>query len=263
LKPDFSYADFLFFMPKLLIMLMGEFGNLSMQEQANQTTAGYHHTYFKTDDLDLDALMTWVSNTELKAISTVAAKEAISLLGAVGISITDYLSSPVHHFTSAPLSPEASDPVDTPLKELVAAPCHDPFTHVQLYKAAPLQPAKTDLAFNKGMYALVAEEMDATLAMYVRHSYSLFPALIYLTHPATTCPPNSTDKSLEELHTTLAEPNLTSTVCSRDILLAKVCQAVHLVFAFGSQHLCIHRIFLPQLSRCLNWSRMDNLTTLP
>jgi len=46
-------------------MLLGEFGELSPQEQVNQTAAGYHHTYFISDDIDLGALMSWSSDEDL------------------------------------------------------------------------------------------------------------------------------------------------------------------------------------------------------
>jgi hypothetical protein len=85
LKANFSLADFLLFMPKVRLLLSGEFGNLLPEQKANETAAGYHHTYFQTDDIDLQTLMVWPSDEELQQASTLALAEASDLLAALGI----------------------------------------------------------------------------------------------------------------------------------------------------------------------------------
>ena len=62
---NFPITDFLYLVHKLRIMLLGEFGELTPQEQASQTATGYHHTYFISDDIDLGALMSWSSDEDL------------------------------------------------------------------------------------------------------------------------------------------------------------------------------------------------------
>jgi hypothetical protein len=85
LKKDFNYADVLYLERKLRVLMMGAFGNLSPDQQENQTSAGYVHTYFKTDDLDLAALMDYPTDEDLANASKFAIDEATQLLNAVGI----------------------------------------------------------------------------------------------------------------------------------------------------------------------------------
>ncbi|KAH7917617.1 hypothetical protein BV22DRAFT_986798, partial [Leucogyrophana mollusca] len=85
LKKDFNYADILHLEPKLRVLMMGAFQHLTVQEQVNQTAAGYHHTYFHAPDLDTAALMQWPSNIDFERASNEAFKEAEQLLTAVGI----------------------------------------------------------------------------------------------------------------------------------------------------------------------------------
>ncbi|KDR67467.1 hypothetical protein GALMADRAFT_1356059 [Galerina marginata CBS 339.88] len=44
LKRDFNFADMLYLEPKLRALMLGEFGNLTAEQKANQTSSGYHHT---------------------------------------------------------------------------------------------------------------------------------------------------------------------------------------------------------------------------
>ncbi|EJD43923.1 hypothetical protein AURDEDRAFT_25075, partial [Auricularia subglabra TFB-10046 SS5] len=85
LKPDFTFFDFLTFIPRLAAYLMGTFGVLSEQEKANRTAAGYWHHYANDTGMDLRALMRWPSNDDLASISERAAQETISLMSIVGI----------------------------------------------------------------------------------------------------------------------------------------------------------------------------------
>lgn len=65
IKKDFTFADMLNVHAKLQALLLGASGGLSAEEQANQTAAGYHHTYFKADDLDLKELLRYPFDEEL------------------------------------------------------------------------------------------------------------------------------------------------------------------------------------------------------
>ncbi|KDQ07233.1 hypothetical protein BOTBODRAFT_76758, partial [Botryobasidium botryosum FD-172 SS1] len=86
LKRDFDIADFLYFIPKLIIHLSGKFGVLSPEEKENATAAGYHHTYFDTSDIDLPVLATWPTDSDIESVSLAAAQEAEQLLSVVGIA---------------------------------------------------------------------------------------------------------------------------------------------------------------------------------
>lgn len=72
---------------------MGEFGNLSAQEQAHATASGYHHTYFHTDGVDLYANMQWPTDLDLEEISILALQEATDLLAALGIDAPQMLKA--------------------------------------------------------------------------------------------------------------------------------------------------------------------------
>ncbi|KAJ7723096.1 hypothetical protein DFH07DRAFT_759651, partial [Mycena maculata] len=85
LKKDFNYADVLNFERKLRAFMRGAFSNLSPDEQATQTSAGYHHTYFTADDLDILALMEYPTDQQLADASEQAFAEAAQLLKLVGI----------------------------------------------------------------------------------------------------------------------------------------------------------------------------------
>lgn len=85
LKKDFNYQDMLYLEPKLRTLMLGAFGDLVLEDQLNQTAAGYHHTYFHAVDLDTEALMQWPTDFDIQNASAAAMQEAEDLLGAVGI----------------------------------------------------------------------------------------------------------------------------------------------------------------------------------
>ncbi|KDR66292.1 hypothetical protein GALMADRAFT_283972, partial [Galerina marginata CBS 339.88] len=91
LKRDFNFADMLYLEPKLRALMLGEFGNLTAEQKANQTSSGYHHTYFKADDLDMTALFQYPTDRELETASSAAFIEASQLLASVGIDAAEML----------------------------------------------------------------------------------------------------------------------------------------------------------------------------
>lgn len=97
LKKDFSYIDVLELEPKLRTLLLGAFADLSPEEQANQTASGYHHTYFKADDLDTAMLMIWPQDQEIFALADDAFREAEELLKTLGINAGRMLASHKEH----------------------------------------------------------------------------------------------------------------------------------------------------------------------
>lgn len=80
-------------MPKLCVFILGEFGNLSEQEKANETAAGYHHTYFHCDDIDVKALMEWPTDGQLEDILGLAHEDVEELLSALGMALDAQPSS--------------------------------------------------------------------------------------------------------------------------------------------------------------------------
>lgn len=92
IKKDFTYSDMLAAEAKLRILLLGAFGDLTPEEQSNQTASGYHHTYFKADDLDTQELLRYPTDEELGNAAVAAFKEVEQLLASVGIGAADMLA---------------------------------------------------------------------------------------------------------------------------------------------------------------------------
>ncbi|KZV91812.1 hypothetical protein EXIGLDRAFT_587174, partial [Exidia glandulosa HHB12029] len=87
LKLDFNFADFLFFVPKLCLFLLGRFGIISEEQRANLTAAGYWHTYTFTDGIDLKALTAWPTDDEIQKLSDAALAQVQAILKRVGIDM--------------------------------------------------------------------------------------------------------------------------------------------------------------------------------
>ncbi|KAH7929600.1 hypothetical protein BV22DRAFT_1029216 [Leucogyrophana mollusca] len=154
LKKDFNYADILHLEPKLRALMMGAFQHLSPEERANQTAAGYHHTYFHAPDIDLAILMKWPSDAILEKASSDAFCEAEQILAAVGIDARQMMAS------YRPPSPPKTKGMPT------AQPYRPQTLHdvLQLYSHAALSAAIEDEVETCEM-ALVADDADKTLAI--------------------------------------------------------------------------------------------------
>ncbi|KAK6987806.1 hypothetical protein R3P38DRAFT_2574251 [Favolaschia claudopus] len=158
LKKDFNYTDVLNFERKLRAMMLGAFGNLSPDEQANQTSAGYHHTYFTADDLDMAELLRYPTEGEIAEASDRAYAEAEQLLTHLGINadvvLKDYVD-PVFDAITAPsrtLSHRSRPPQN--FAELLA-----------LYQPVPFKSSKDEEVFEACELALVSESLDQSLKM--------------------------------------------------------------------------------------------------
>ncbi|KAF8171785.1 hypothetical protein K438DRAFT_2024000 [Mycena galopus ATCC 62051] len=107
-------GDILYLEHKLRVLMMGAFGNLSPDQQENQTSAGYVHTYFKADDLDLAALKEYPTDKDLANASKFAVDEASQLLNAVGIDaglmLREYQDPEPSQRQSAPPSARSQPP---------------------------------------------------------------------------------------------------------------------------------------------------------
>lgn len=161
LKKDFNYADVLYLQPKLRILILGAFGDLSPEEQANHTASGYQHTYFHAKDLDTNALKTWPSDGDLQQASGAAFKEAEQLLAAVGINASSMLAGYIPPNPSRKKTNRASSP-------------HRPQTLYELmmlYANMPLTSQVEDQVETCEM-ALAADDVDKTMAMYVSSNHA-------------------------------------------------------------------------------------------
>ena len=152
IKKDFTFNDFLSAQPKLQALL-GAFGDLSTEEQANQTAAGYHHTYFTADDLDLKELLRYPSDQDLADASDAAFKEAEQLLSSIGINAQQMMKVYVHPEKTYKSKPPTSSSRGPQTLEQVLA----------LY-VSPTASKAIDEAEAREL-ALVAENIDRSLAL--------------------------------------------------------------------------------------------------
>ncbi|KAJ7745879.1 hypothetical protein DFH07DRAFT_924502 [Mycena maculata] len=177
LKKDFNYADILYLERKLRVLMMGAFGNLSPDQQANQTSAGYVHTYFKADDLDTAILLQYPTNLDLVNASSYVLEEASQLLKVVGIDAELMLRNyqapePPQRLPHLPRQPHSSDMMPRTILELMA-----------MYEPVRFKSSKEEEAFEAYQMAIAAENLDKTLSIANL--------------------PESTDESLEEIRAAL------------------------------------------------------------
>lgn len=153
LKQSFNFADMLYLEPRLRALMLGAFKNLSPEEQANATASGYHHTYFKTEDIDLQTLMKWPNDVEIQQASKDALVEVERLLTAVGIDARQMLA--------------LYEPPDAP--KTVGMPSSEPARPQTLHDLMQLfkrpSSAKADDRMEACEMALAADDVDQTLSM--------------------------------------------------------------------------------------------------
>lgn len=157
LKKDFNFADMLYLMPKLRALLMGTFADLTPDEQANQTAAGYHHTYFHADDLDLKTLMEYPSDEQLADVSEWAYEEAKMLLSGLGIDATEMLSKyspPVSNSSRKFGAPNRQPQPPTTLAQLLT-----------LHDSLVFRSPRDKIHYETDTLALIAESVQSTLEM--------------------------------------------------------------------------------------------------
>jgi hypothetical protein len=159
LKKDFSYADLLHLEPKIRTLLLGDFGNLTVKEKANQTSSSYHHTYFKTDDLDQAALLRYPSDKDIATASASAFAEIEQLCLQVGIDARRMLQlyeppAPAPAKIKAPATSSSREPQT--LLEILA-----------LYRDASFKWSKDEDEFESVELGLVAESVEKSLLMCV------------------------------------------------------------------------------------------------
>lgn len=170
LKEDFTYADLLHMIPKLSHYLAGKFDELTPQEQANRTAAGYYHTHFKNDDVNIIALKTYPSDYEIESIYNTATQEATDLLYALNINCihTWQSLSPIVTIANAEGATAGSGEEDEEDEGLVNETSEHEMSARDLIRqlealpmGLPSQEERTEVL----TFAVVAEELDKTLSM--------------------------------------------------------------------------------------------------
>ncbi|KAJ7151882.1 hypothetical protein C8R43DRAFT_1067439 [Mycena crocata] len=159
LKKDFNYADVLNFERKLRAFMRGSFANLSADEQANQTSAGYLHTYFTADDLDTAELMRYPTDQELADASEYAFAEAEQLLKLVGIDAQAVLKD----YVDPKLSTTFAEPKGRSIPK--SKPPQTVLELLALYDKVPFKSSKDEETFETCELALAAESLDKSLAI--------------------------------------------------------------------------------------------------
>ena len=135
---------------------MGAFQDLTAEEQSNQTAAGYHHTYFRTDDLNLGNLMRYPTDSEFAAASRHAFHEAEQLLGALGIDAKTMLAAYVE---LAPSVTKKNKP--TPNSQ----PPRTLHQLLKLYDSVSFKLPSDEDEFETLQLAIAAEDVEKSLAM--------------------------------------------------------------------------------------------------
>lgn len=104
----------LYMQPKIQILTMGAFQDLTAEEQSNQTTADYHHTYFNADNLNLQSLMAYPTDAKLAMASDHALKKAEQLLATLGIDAKAILAQYVEPMSLVAKQKKASSTSQPP-----------------------------------------------------------------------------------------------------------------------------------------------------
>lgn len=87
---DFTYLDFLYMIPQLLVLVRAAV-KLGYTGNSKSCTSGYTHTYFDTEDMDLAMLAIFLTDGEIKTAAKEAWDEADSLFTLLGVLPSDFM----------------------------------------------------------------------------------------------------------------------------------------------------------------------------
>ena len=182
---DFTFLDFIYMIPKLRIKLH-EAALCGKASNGKARAAGYSHTYFDHEGLDLLVLLTFPTDAEITAIADVAAQEADSLIALLGVN-----ASTLHNPHSQPWLPSIGSWLDNDLDFLdqdseFEDPTSDEIVNLQRIldeeENSPItQSAKVDkqcLTLSGAAISLIAEDatavhvFDYISCMHIDCSYS-------------------------------------------------------------------------------------------
>lgn len=161
LKADFNFADALWLEPKLRTLVLGAFKNLSPEEQAKATAAGYWHTYLHAPDLDEAALRTWLTNTQFADQARHGLHDAVLLLDYLGIDALEMLRTDVSPAPTPAYPPTRVEELEIGQRPIVTL--HDILN--RLHPVAPIS-SEQENALEMTQYALAAQSTESTLNMY-------------------------------------------------------------------------------------------------
>ena len=85
IQKDFTFGEWILMIPKIVLLMAGEFKARGFQAKASEHRSGYHHSWFETVGADMKNLATFPSDSEIQECIKVAYEEAGSLLNILGI----------------------------------------------------------------------------------------------------------------------------------------------------------------------------------
>ncbi|KAA1468573.1 hypothetical protein DENSPDRAFT_814932 [Dentipellis sp. KUC8613] len=224
LKKDFNYSDMLYLEPKLRSLMLGAFQGLSPEEKANQTAAGYHHTYYHAPDLDLAALMSWPSDEDFADASKHAFEEVEQLLSVVGINAKDILAKYREpHPSSAPVK-QVHAPTKMPhsIVDMLALYVNDSFKSSVEDEMETCEMALAAEAADKTVTIMSLPDTSHVDEESIRELVAEYSKQI--ARISTTLPPESVANRLSSAGSQsvalLTQPQLTSFTFSNDSLVS-------------------------------------------
>jgi hypothetical protein len=60
IQKDFTFAEWILMIPKLVLLMMGELKAKGFQANAGEHRSGYHHSWFDTNNVDMKNLSTYL-----------------------------------------------------------------------------------------------------------------------------------------------------------------------------------------------------------
>ncbi|KAF6742097.1 hypothetical protein DFP72DRAFT_1109656 [Ephemerocybe angulata] len=159
--PNFTYADMLAAAHKVFALISGAFKNLTSEEKANQTAAGYHHTYFKDEDLDLRVLGQYPTDMELGTASDAAFEETVQLTSVFGIAAQTMIAAHALSTTNSADDDDCDDNGDDP-----TVPPHQTIASLlSLFDTSWLSP-KSNEEYEACKYAFAADKASQSEALH-------------------------------------------------------------------------------------------------
>ena len=85
IQKDFTFIEWSLMIPKLVLLIAGEFKTKGFQTKSSKHCSGYHHLWFEVIGINIINLATYTSDSEIQGVIDVAFKEAMPLLSILGI----------------------------------------------------------------------------------------------------------------------------------------------------------------------------------
>jgi hypothetical protein len=85
IQKDFTFSEWVSMIPKIVLLMAGEFKAKGFQAKSSDHLSGYHHSWFETQGVDPINLATFPSDSEIRECINIAYEEASSILNILGI----------------------------------------------------------------------------------------------------------------------------------------------------------------------------------